>query len=99
MNEAKEKRGALELREAADLILDRDGVDIAEALGKSCKGGHIQSIKFLYELAELAAQLGESEGASKFRSLALRWAAEPEWPGESPKNDAEMSTNGREPEA
>jgi hypothetical protein len=99
MNEVKEKQGALELREAADLILERDGVDIAEALGKSCKGGHIQSIKFLYELAELAAQLGECEGASKFRSLALRWAAEPEWPGKSREKDGEMSAISREPEA
>jgi hypothetical protein len=99
MSDVKKKRGALELREAADMILDRDSVDIAEALGESCKGGHIQSIKFLYDLAELAAQLGECEGASKFRSLALRLAAEPEWPGESPEDDAKVFAVSREPEA
>lgn len=73
--ETKQK-GAAEFRKAADEALARESKNIAESLAESCKKGHIQSMKFLYELAELSSELGESEGARRFRSLAEVLGAE-----------------------
>ena len=80
--------GAAEKGGTADMILERDCVDIAEPLSKSCLSGHIQSIKFLYELAELSEKLGADAGAKKFRSLASQWALEPPWTGDASEEDA-----------
>jgi hypothetical protein len=80
-------KGAIKLSEAANKALLDDSKDIAQALVKSCKEGHIQSIKFLYELSGLATELGHAEGAIKFRNLAAELAAQPEWSEELAEED------------
>jgi hypothetical protein len=79
----KSKGGAAQMREAADMFMEQDCLEIAEALSKNSKNGQIQSIKFLYELSERNAQSGEGDGAHKFRSIATEWANSPEWKGDS----------------
>ncbi|WP_348264073.1 hypothetical protein P8935_05945 [Telmatobacter sp. DSM 110680] len=86
-NESKPKSrsGAAHMREAADLVMEKDSLEIAKALSKSSKNGQIQSIKFLYELAEHNEKAGEDDGARKFRSMASELANAPEWTGDLPK--------------
>ncbi|MGA9584553.1 MAG: hypothetical protein WBQ95_04445 [Terracidiphilus sp.] len=81
----KRKRGAAKMREAADKIMSRDCKPIVEALSSNGKKGQILSAQFLYNLAQSAEASGESEGARKFRSIALEWANSPEWKGDSPE--------------
>lgn len=75
-------RGAAELREAVDIVLEQDSMEIAEALSKCSKSGKIQSIQFMYALAREKEKAGESESARKFRSIAAEWANSPEWTGD-----------------
>ena len=70
------RQGAKKLLDAADMILARDHEEIAEALSESGKSGHIQSIKFLYELAERSIELLEGEEESGLLRQAREWAAE-----------------------
>jgi hypothetical protein len=79
------KGGAAQMREAADLIVQQDCLEIAEALSKSSKNGHIQSAKFLYELAQEKERAGEGDGARKFRSMAEELANAAQWTGDWPK--------------
>ena len=71
------------MREAADMFLEQDCLEIGEALSKNSKNGQIQSIKFMYELSEKKAQSGD--GARKMRSIATEWANSPEWEGDAPE--------------
>ena len=73
------------MREAADLVIDRDCMEIAEALSTNSKNGQIQSAKFLYELSERNEQSAEAEGARKLRSMAMELANSPQWTGPPPK--------------
>lgn len=83
-------RGASELREAIDIFLELDSMEIAEALSKCSKGGKIESIKFMYALAREKEKAGEGESARKFRSIATEWANSPQWTGDSePETSAE----------
>lgn len=90
--------GATVLRKAACKMLHDHGLEIAEALRKSSTQGHIQSAKFLYELAKLQEELGKTESARQIRSLASELAAEPEWDAESSEESAEIAGGRREPE-
>lgn len=85
------------LREAADRVLKRDGVEIAEALSKNSKNGQIQSAKFLYELCERSEKADEGESSCKVRSLALELANAPQWTGgwpqEKQNEDDEVATD------
>lgn len=81
------------MREAADEIVSRDCKPIVEALSSNGKKGQMLSAKFLYSLAQSAEASGESEGARKFRSIALEWANSPEWKGDSSE---EQSNEGDE---
>jgi hypothetical protein len=82
--------GAAELREAVDIFLEHDSMEIAEALSKCSKSGKIQSIQFMYALAKEKEKAGESESAHKFRSIATEWANSPEWKGNlEPETSAE----------
>lgn len=90
--------GASEMRVAADIMLREKSLEIADALAKSSMDGHIQSARFLYELAEEHEKLGPAEGAPKLRSLASDWAAEPQWLAELREEDAETTGGSREPE-
>lgn len=90
--------GASEMRVAADIVLQEKSLEIANALAQSSMDGHIQSARFLYELAEENEKLGPAEGARKLRSLADEWAAEPEWLAELREEDAETAGGSREPE-
>jgi hypothetical protein len=87
-------RGASELREAVDIFLEQDSMEIAEALSKCSKSGKIQSIQFMYALAKEKEKAGESESARKFRSIATEWANSPEW-----KGDLEPETSAEEEDA
>jgi hypothetical protein len=91
-------RGAAKLRDAACKELATNGVKIARALRKSSTAGHIQSAKFLYELARLNEELGRTEQARKIRSLAAEWMEEPEWNPEMSEESAETASGGLEPE-
>jgi hypothetical protein len=75
------------MREAADMIIDKDCLEIAQALSESSKKGQILSAKFLYELAEKKEKAGEGESAHKFRSMASELASAPLWTGDWPKDE------------
>ena len=90
--------GAEDLRLAANLVLEESSIEIARALVRSSMDGHIQSVKFLYDLAEYHQKLGAGEIARQIRSLASEWAAEPEWLAEISEQDAETAGGSREPE-
>jgi len=83
--------GVLRLQEAASKALAGDIEPIARALVESCKKGHIQSIKFVYELAALAEELGQGDGAVKFRNLAKELADQPPWSGRRSEEGAETT--------
>jgi hypothetical protein len=93
------RKGASEMCKAANMILDRDCLQIAEALSKSGIGGHLQSIKFLYELAKVAKEPDDGGGDSEFRRQALEWAAEPEWQDEDQEEDEGSLAASGEPES
>ncbi len=90
--------GAEDLRVAADMVLEESSVEIARALARSSLEGHLQSVKFLYDLAEYHQKLGKGEIARQIRSLAGEWAAEPEWLAEMSEQNAETAGGSREPE-
>ena len=90
--------GAQKLQRAASKALEDDCETIAKALAKSCKEGHIQSIKFVYELASLAEELGQGDGAVKLRNLAKELADQPQWTGEWIEEDAETEADNLGPE-
>lgn len=81
--ESNAGRGASELREAIDIFLEHDSMEIAEALSKCSKSGKIESIKFMYALAREKEKAGEGDSARTFRSIATEWANSPEWTGDS----------------
>ncbi len=93
------RRGANEMRVAADIILQLKSLEIADALAQSSLDGHIQSARFLYELAGELEKLAPVEGAHRLRSLASEWAAEPDWLAELREEDAETAGGSREPES
>ncbi|MDE3187682.1 MAG: hypothetical protein KGM96_09195 [Acidobacteriota bacterium] len=90
--------GAADLRVAADMVLEESSIEIARALARSSLEGHLQSIKFLYDLAEYHEKRGAAELSRTIRSLAGEWAAEPEWLAEMSEQDAETAGGSREPE-
>jgi hypothetical protein len=81
----KGRSGAAHMRDAADLVMEQDCLEIAEALSKSSKNGQIQSAKFLYELAQEKEKAGEDSAARKFRSMASELANAPQWTGGWPE--------------
>ena len=93
----KGRSGAAHMRDAADLVMEQDCLEIAEALSKSSKNGQIQSAKFLYELSEQNEKAGEDNAARKFRSMASELANAAEWTGDLPKetynDDDETATD------
>ncbi len=91
---SKTSRGAAELREAVDIFLEHDALEVAEALSKSSKSGKIQSIQFMYALAKEKEKAGEGDNAGTFRSIATEWANSPEW-----KGDLEGETRAEEEDA
>jgi len=90
--------GAKRFRAEADRVLQSDGKDIAEALATEAKKGHIQSAKFLYDLADENCKLGALEMILTARSLAMQWTTEPLWIGEVDEAMAETAGGSREPE-
>jgi hypothetical protein len=74
--------GAESFRAEASKVLQLEGRDIARALGAAAKMGHIQSAKFLYDLADKNCKLGAMEMIRTARSLAMQWTTEPLWIGE-----------------
>ena len=98
-NQNNQTNGAQDLRLAANLVLEESSLEIARALTRSSMEGHIQSARFLYQLAELHEKQGAVESARSIRSLASEWAAETEWLAELSEEDAEMTGGGREPES
>lgn len=86
------------MRLAADMILRNECLDIAQSLAKSSKDGHIQSAKFLFDLADEHQKLGTAEITRRLHNLAIDLAAEPEWPGILSEETAETAIGSREPE-
>jgi hypothetical protein len=80
------------------MVLEESSIEIARALARSSMDGHIQSAKFLYELADDHHNLGAAEITRDIRSLASDWTAEPEWLAEMTEEDAETAGGSREPE-
>jgi hypothetical protein len=93
------RQGARELCQAADMILDEDCLEIAKALSKSGKEGHLQSIKFLYELAKSANESDHDDDDSRSSRQARELAAEPQWQDEDPEEDQEFSAGTQEPDS
>ena len=91
-----DRSGAASFRKAADRVLQLDGKDIAEALATEAKKGHIQSAKFLYDLADENCKLGAVEMIRTARSLAMQWTTEPLWVGEVDEAMAETTGGSRE---
>jgi hypothetical protein len=83
------RSGAKNLRAEADRVLQLDGKSIAEALAEESKKGHIQSAKFLYDLADENCKLGAVEMIRTARSLAMQWTTEPLWAREVDEETAE----------
>jgi hypothetical protein len=83
--------GAARLRQAASEALLEQSENIVESLVEAAKN-HIQSAKFIYELAALQEGLGEgNEGTRKLHSLVSQLSAEPEWPGDTAEKDTQGS--------
>lgn len=91
-------QGAAMMRQAADEVLKDKCMDIAFALANSSMEGHIQSSKFLYDLAVGNQKLGPVEVARQLDSLATRLESEPQWPAALSEDTAETWMGGREPE-
>jgi hypothetical protein len=79
---ACEQSGAESFRAEAGRILQLKGGVIIEALAAEAMKGHLQSAKFLYDLADENCKLGAAEMVKMARSLALQWTTEPLWTGE-----------------
>jgi|KBSMisStaDraftv2_1062788.scaffolds.fasta_scaffold240765_3 hypothetical protein len=90
--------GAEELRKAAGKALAKNSKLIVNNLSSSSVDGNLQSTKLLYELAELSEERGEGQGARKFRSMASKWASEPQWSGDQREGHSEPSKDGRDTE-
>lgn len=90
--------GADDMRAAADLVLQNHCMEIAAGLAKNSMEGHIQSSKFLYDLADENQKLGASEIHERLHTLASELEAEPQWREESSEETAESTGGSREPE-
>jgi len=90
------RSGAGSFREAADRILQENSELIARALAEESKKGHIQSAKFLYDLADENCKLGAVEMIRIARSLAMQWTTEPLWAQEVDEETAETAGGSRE---
>jgi hypothetical protein len=75
------RSGAATFRRAVDRILQENSEPIAIALAEASKMGHIQSAKFLYDVADENCKLGAAEMIRTARSLAMQWTTEPLWIG------------------
>jgi hypothetical protein len=80
-------RGASELREAVNLVLEQESMEIAEALGRNAKSGKIQSIQFMYAVAKDKEKAGEASHAGEFSSSVLAWVNSPEWKGDPQRRE------------
>jgi hypothetical protein len=94
----KVRSGADDMRAAADLVLQNNCMEIAAGLAKNSMEGHIQSSKFLYDLADENQKLGGSEIHERLHTLASELEAEPQWHEESSEETAESTGGSREPE-
>jgi hypothetical protein len=95
---ARVRSGAESFRAEADLILQTNGKSIVTALAVEAQKGHIQSAKFLYDLADENCKLGAVEMVRRARSLALQWTTEPLWTGEPGDETVAVEVAGRKPE-
>lgn len=84
----KVSSGADDLRAAADLILQTHCMEIARELAKSSMGGHIQSSKFLFDLADECQKLGATQIHERLHTLASELEAEPQWCDKSSEETA-----------
>lgn len=83
--------GAAKLRQAASQALLKRSKNIVASLAESAEK-HLQSAKFIYELAALQEELGEdNEGARTTHCVASQLAAEPEWPGDMAEADTKTT--------
>jgi hypothetical protein len=70
------------IKEARKLV-DAKANEIAEALMKATKEGHVMSARLLIELAEADVDIEEALGKRPLITLATRLAAEPQMPAAS----------------
>jgi len=73
------ERGLASLHEAADQLLAEKCRQIVQSLVDGTCIGNMQCAKMLFMLAEPQDGQGAQEKDRRFRSLAMMWAAEPEW--------------------
>jgi hypothetical protein len=92
---AQELSGAESFRKEANLVLQLEGKEIAKALAAEAKKGHIQSARFLYDLADENCKLGAVEMIRTARSLAMQWTTEPLWAREVDEETAETAGGSR----
>jgi len=84
-------QGAARLRKAADQVLSRDSMMLAEALSKSGQDGKIQSTKFIYQLSDMENGEEDREDAEAIRRLALELANAPPWKGPLPSETDDVT--------
>jgi hypothetical protein len=71
------------LNKEARKLVDAKANEIAEALMKATKEGHVMSARLLIELAEADVDIEEALGKRHLITLATRLAAEPQMPAAS----------------
>jgi hypothetical protein len=80
---------AEQLRRAANKALAENCETIANRLSTSSMEGNLQSTRLLYQLAELSDDRSEGDGVRKFRSMASKWASEPQWSGDQSEENSD----------
>jgi len=94
--EEPKRNGALEMQHAADRASLENAAEIVDALLKSALKGHIQSIKFLFLLAQGRQEDQEMEGKAKLRdTLAAEWEADKKWLAEMANENAKAIISQR----
>jgi len=83
------------MRAAAEVLLRNHCLEIIEELAKSCIEGHIQSSRFLFDLADDNQTLGASETSERLHTLASELEAEPQWRERMSEEVAEAAGGSR----
>jgi hypothetical protein len=78
------------LHNEAFKLVDEKAGEIAAALMKATREGHVMSAKLLIELAAADVDIEEALGKRPLNTLAMRLAKEPQIPTESSEEGAEM---------
>jgi hypothetical protein len=97
--EEPNRNGAVEMQQAASRTLAEKAQEIVGALLGSALQGHIQSVKFLFQLAQGGQEHAEIEGKPKLRDvLAAEWEADKKWFADMAAKNAKAMASQCKPE-